>query len=578
VGVAVALVGLAWVYVFPHSVILNNPNERTRVLQARALVEYGQWHVGEVYASRTGRLLVSDLYGRAYGGQFVNDLGLVCEDPALSPPQCVGRLYPAKAPGVALLGVPALWLAKATGWLKPGPEDEGKATWIVRLGGVTLWSLVGLWLVGRLLVRAGAGRGVAARVVLVGGFGTNALCYGVMFVGHTLAGACLVGAVWALERAGDRLANAPGRRVDARAWAWGAAGGALAAWAVMSEYHAAVAAAVVGGWAVIDRRLWRALPGFAAGGVAVLALFLWAHKVMFGHPLRTGHFFLMSAHNRDGQADGFLGIDRFRFEALFETLFDPYMGLLPLMPWVVVGVWIGAPPLLRGLGGAAGAGCGRLSTGAGRALAMIPLVYLAFVSMLAQWRVMNGWSVGPRYLVPAMMAALVVAGLGWASALRAAPKRAAGMAGLAAGGMVVISAITVVFPQLPADIRNTFVEVAWPLLWEGYGVRNLGMLWGPGTLTPFFALLCVAAVWVLWPAAPLPAAAPSPSQPQHRPARQRALLAAIALAAASLWLASTWYWPETPNHDKVLQARQLVRDHAEGWHPTDRRPLWPPAP
>lgn len=596
VGLAVLCVAVGWLYVFTYSVALNNPNERTRVLQARALAEYGQWHIGETFQKTPkGRLLVRDLYGREHGGQFVNDLGLVCEDPALEPPQCVGKLYPAKAPGASLLGVPALWLAKTVGWVKDGPQDEGKVTWLLRWGGVSVWVLLGLWAMGWLLKRAGVGRIDAARVVLIGGFGTTVFCYGAMFVGHALAGAALVGAVWALERGRARLLGVEGWK-DARAWGWAAAGGALAAWAVMAEYHAAVAVLVVAGWVIADRRLWRALPGFAAGSGAVLALFLWSHKVMFGHPLRTGHFFLMSAHNREGQADGFLGIDRFRFEALFDTLFDPYMGLLPLMPWLVVGAWVGIPRFLRGQGLSREpasqlvthqpasqlaaheplnqplAPSVALSIGAQRALALIPLVYLLFVSMLAKWRVMNGWSLGPRYLVPAMMAALVVAGAGWAHLLQKKPKRAAALTGLAVGSMVVVSALTVVFPQLPSELRNPFVEVAWPLLREGYGVKNLGMaLWGAATLTPFFVWLGAASAFVAWPWG-------AHAVDRARAWRRRALLLALTLGVCWLWLIGMRRWPETPNPKTVEWARQLVRDDAEGWHPTKKRPFWPPGP
>lgn len=581
VEASLGLVALAWLYVFTYSVALNNPNERTRVLQTRAIVEYGQLHVGETFKDPRGKLLVRDLYGRVHGGQFVNDLALVCEDTSKEPPNCVGKLYPAKAPGSTLLGVPTLWAMKTLGQLKEGPVSEGRATWWLRWGGVTVWVLAGFWLVGWLLRRAGLTRQEAAKVILVGGFGTTLFCYGVMFVGHALAGACLIGGIWALERARTKIAAG---EYNWKMWGWAKAAGVMTAWTVMAEYHAAVAVACVAGWVVVDRKLWRALPGFALGAGAVLAVFMWSHNAMYGHPLRTGHFFLMSAHNREGQSAGFLGIDRFHFQALVEVIFDPYMGILPLMPWLFLAAWVGVSKLLRrGDPLASGATqsaatqpqpesdatLSTLSKGAQRVLVLIPLVYLIFVSMLAQWRVMNGWSIGPRYLVPAMMPALVVAGIGWVRLVRQKPTRGALLTGMAVASVVVVSALTVVFPQPPAEIRNPFIELAWPLLKEGYGVRNLGMVFlGGATLKPFFVLVGVGLLVVLWPSNPNPLRDWKPTA--------RALVLALGLCA--LWLGVMSRWPDTPNKDTIKWAQQLVRDTAEGWHPDQPRKFWPPGP
>ena len=128
------LVFCAWVYLFTYSASLKNPNERTRVLQARAMVEYGQFHIGDTRTKRRGRFAVRDLYGNKYKG--VNDVGLVCNDSAKSPPKCEGKLYPAKAPGTSLMGAPVLFLASVVGLVPEGADGEITATWILRYGGV----------------------------------------------------------------------------------------------------------------------------------------------------------------------------------------------------------------------------------------------------------------------------------------------------------------------------------------------------------------------------------------------------------------------------------------------------------
>ena len=499
------LIGGLWLWLFPYSAALNNPNERTRVLQARAIAEYGQLHIGEIVSVK-GRLAARDLYGRIHGydarrgNAFVNDVALRCTAPEESPPACAGRIYPAKPPGAALLGVPALLLGRGLGFVPAGPDGEIRATWVLRYGGVAVWVLLGLLALGRLLRLAGVPAPLERRVVLAAGLGTAVLPYALMFVGHAVAGAAVVGGLVLLLRA----------RHAARPHAWALAGGHVTAWAVLLEYHAvlAVLALAVYATASADRR--RLLPGFAVGALLAAGLFAGLHQTMFGSPFKTGHFFLMSAHNRASQAGGFLGIVGFRGAALRDHLVDPYMGLLPLMPWLVVGVAAGVVPALRGRLGA-------LPAGASRALAAAVLLYLGFVSCLGQWREMNGWSIGPRYLLPAMLPMAVLAGIGWHQVagwrVPVGAVLARVVAGLAAAATVAVTVVTAAFPSPPTSARNPFAELALPLLSDGFGVRNLGVPLGLGplSLVPALLLAAAAATWIA-----LGGDAAAPTGPQRR--------------------------------------------------------------
>ena len=70
--------------------------------------------------------------------------------------------------------------------------------------------------------------------------------------------------------------------------------------------------------------------------------------------------------------------------------------------------------------------------------------------------------------------------------------------GLMAASVIIISSLTAVFPQPPDALKSPFGELAVPLLFEGYGVRNFGLLIGLGSfsLLPFFLAIFGSAAWI----------------------------------------------------------------------------------
>ncbi|MBN2493947.1 MAG: hypothetical protein JXR96_05085 [Deltaproteobacteria bacterium] len=532
VRAAWVLVAGCWLYLFTWNVRLNNPNERTRALQARAILENGELRIGERFRDAAGRLRVRDLYGRVHGGIFVNDVALVCRTPG---PDCEGDLYPAKAPGTALLGLPVLAAAYLCGAVEPGPAGEMDAVWWLRYGGVALPVFLCLLLLSRLLGACGLAPDERTRVVLACALGTSVFPYAIMFVGHALAGAALLAGTGLLVEA---------RRSRRQALSWSLAAGAVSAYAVLLEYHAVVGLLVIGTWAVVSPARRRLVPGFAAGGMLIGALFCWLHASMFGHPLRTGHFFLVSSHNVISQSTGFLGLSHPHAGALGELVFGTYMGLGPIMPWLLLGFLAGAPVLGRRMG--------KLPLGAGLTLVAIVVVYVLLVSSMDKWRMMNGWSIGPRYLVPAVLPMAFVAGIGWQWLRRFNAWLGAVLSGLAAASLVILAALTAVFPQPPEWVANPFAELAVPLLTEGYGVRNAGA-WlglGPFGLLPFGLMIASAFGWLCWPPG------------RARPGRRWALFA-LSLAVALAWtLALGCFQPSEEQARSSGQA--FVRSMSEG--------------
>jgi hypothetical protein len=281
---------------------------------------------------------------------------------------------------------------------------------------------------------------------------------------------------------------------------------------------------------------------------------------MFGSPLKTGHFFLASAHNIAGQSAGFLGIDGVHLDSLAAHLFDPSMGLTLLMPWLALGLAVGLPRLLR-------RPIGQLPLWLTRSLAAIVLVYLLFVATLGNYRVMNGWSVGPRYLLPAVLPMTFVAGVGWLrlARWRLVPGRL--FAGLAAASVIILVALTAVFPSPPPSVLNPFGELAAALLPEGYAVRNLAMGLGSASLWLLGALTALAAGWVAL-GGDVGDAVAAATRPDPRP---RLAAAGWAVVVALVWVFALGHWRPTDAPVRA-KAQAFCKRVGEGVRPAPRAP------
>lgn len=567
------MIVFVWAWLFPYSAGLNNPNERTRVLQARALLAHGSLAIGEILVEPgpggTKRWHAVDTYGQRHhydahaGRAFVNDVALVCHEPEAKPPDCAGMIFPAKAPGAALLGLPALAIADAAGLVPDGSEGETVATWVLRYGGVALPMLLFLIAFASLLRRAGVTAVFRRRAILATALGTTLLPYTLTFVGHALAGGAIIASAALLAPLTD-ICRPKKRGLDL---AIAMTAGHVAGWAVLFEYHAFIAIIPLGIWVLASPHRARMLPGFALGAGLAALIHVELHTEMFGSALKTGHHFLMSAHNRASQAGGFLGIEMFSFRALVDHLFDPYMGLLQTMPWLFFGALVGFPYVFRKAKDESPAPvAGGLPRGLIKALAMGPVLYLIFVSSLGQWQTMNGWGFGPRYLLPAMFPLAFVATLGWFDLIRTdQPSRGSYLlgrviAGLAAASVIIVVVNAAAFPSPPDGARNTFGEFALPLILEGYGARTPGLPLGLGA----YALAPALIVAVL---AALAVALGSDGGTTGR--RRVWFAGATALVVGGLWLALITNSTPTPRDD-ARGAREFAASITEGVRPDHR--------
>jgi hypothetical protein len=272
--------------------------------------------------------------------------------------------------------------------------DDAPMTWVLGLLGVLVPAVLLLLLVARCAERIAPGTGIATSITL--GTGTLVLPFSTLYFSHMLSALLAFAAfahVWR-ERERERAraggcAARPEPRLRLLALA-----GLLGGLAVVCEYPLAIAAAIVGLYALmptVQGRMRRALAyggGLAAGVAPLLAYQWWA----FGSPLHLAYANAVAKTGHSGHAeiglndDGFFGITLPRPAAAVELLFSG-RGLLTLAPVLVLAI-AGIVTLRRG----------RRHRAEANVVAAIVLAY--FVYNAGYWLPLGGGSPGPRFLIP----------------------------------------------------------------------------------------------------------------------------------------------------------------------------------
>jgi hypothetical protein len=442
-----------------------------------------------------------------------------------------GHYYSVKAPGLSFLTLPLYELLDAAGFEKTSAnaartaDRHGAGRWVqagfvvglygndkertLRVRKTIAESTLMVWALGLLgalapaivlllLVRWCAERiapGLGTAVALTLGIGTLVFPFATLFFGHVLA-AMLAFAAFALlwkEREGpSRLALV-------------LAAGALAGFAVTTEYPLAIAGAIVGLYAIsrgdwLRRGTVYAL-GVAAGVAPLLAYNLWAFGSITHFSYEDAVAYQgFSGHDIVGLNDeGFFGIGIPDPGVALELLFSA-KGLLTLSPVLALGV-VGTVILYRS---------GRRA----EALVMggVPLAYLVYNS--GYWLPFGGGTMGPRFLIPALPFLAVPLAL----AFRRFPTTSLALA-IPSAILIVVGTITL--PMIGNDdigawthllrvgvFEHTFVSVlggdnSWPAIAPVLLALAVAVALGLSATRPFPAsregLLPVAAVlgWAL---------------------------------------------------------------------------------
>ncbi len=410
-----------------------------------------------------------------------------------------GHHYSDKAPGVALLAVPAYAAVHPfAGGQRPRGRLVHAGAYLATVWAVSVPSALTVAILFRLALTIGATPAAAAAVAVAYAFGTLAFPYSTLLYSHQVAAAALITAFGLLACGRHQRATSGGGRLFAAGMILGSA--------VTFEYPAALGIAAIGFYAAVVVRPWPRLLWMAAGA-AIPALALAAyHTAAWGGPfLLPGHFSVDP--RRHGGA--FMGISTPSAALAGRILFSGTRGLFRHAPWLVL--WIPGVIVLarRPHFRAEAAAC-----------ALVPLFYLWFNSSLTtspvDWHA--GWGIGPRHVAASLpFFALGVAGL-FACASRGARTALWAVFGaLAAYSAALMLIATAVHPEVPTWYDRPFSDYLWPLFRHGaLGVNtlpihtgfvheqrqawNLGEklgLHGLASLLPLGAHLAATAAWLI---------------------------------------------------------------------------------
>lgn len=414
--------------IYPH---FPSPNELSRWATAVAIVDNGTLHVEQLTPLISDRIEDFSEHG--------------------------GHIYSNKAPGGSLVAVPVYVAARVLAGPPSQHNLRGTLTamrWVVS----TVPLLLLAWAMGRQARHAGVSDERVAFGLGVLLFATPLFAYGLLLFAHALAAACLFGA-WLLlfgEGRGTRRARDLGA-------------GFLLGLAAVSDYPMAVPGLILGACALWHHGL-RTAARLALGALPWLGALALYNHVAFGSVLALSSSFERAAVFRQVRQSGLWGVGLPSPWLALRLLFDPSKGLFVFSPVLVLALL--AVPVARR----------RLERPAFWALVAVPSSVLLVYAGFSDWH--GGWTVGARYLVPALPFLVYLLLLGH-------PRVAdAPLLGASAAAVTLTS---LVFPFVSEAYALPWASFATPLLVQGLVAPNLlHLVWRPLAIAVPFLLVGAA--------------------------------------------------------------------------------------
>jgi len=321
-----------------------------------------------------------------------------------------GDYYSDKAPGIALSSLPVSAVVyNILRIFDPNPvfiigdkvtNNYGLLVYfstIITSGLLTACTALALYFIA---LHIGASIPGAVFAMVSFGLATQAWGWATALFGHAMASACLFLGFAAIFY--SSLFKHDRQKVALL----GFAAGALLAWAIVAEYTAVFASAIIGVYGFISIRKWHHTAKFrfitrASAGffLFILPLIIYNY-IAFGSPFSVGYNHVQSF---EGMKEGFLGISIPDFNILIRLIISPYRGLLWFSPILLL------TPIAIYL-------LWRNHKNKKIALMIISLAvyYILVNSAYYYWH--GGFSTGPRHLTPIISFLCLPLSLVWTNA------------------------------------------------------------------------------------------------------------------------------------------------------------------
>jgi hypothetical protein len=377
--------------------------------------------------------------------------------------------YPAKAPGLSLLGVPIYAAARAVERAQGlDPLAPDVFWWNARILALALSAIpaaLGAVVLARLSRALGAPLEAAVLGALAVALGSCYATFASVLYAHTPTAAALAGASYLV------LAGEPGPR--RAAWA-----GFLVGLATLATYQAAAAVPLLAGVLALRARRAAPLLAFGAGGLPPLAAFALVHWAEFGSPIKTAYDFQNPEFTGGREGSYFSMLGTLDARRVYELLLSPFRGLFFYSPVLAPAVLAAALSLRPG----------PLERRLAAALALALLAFfLVLTGVHPVW--WGGYTTGPRLLVPGFVLLAPFA----AEAYARWPKTTAALASISTAHAIAGTFVSV---SVVDTVRNPLFQAIYPglaegRLGEGGARRNAGIALG---LAPEVSLLPYAAI------------------------------------------------------------------------------------
>lgn len=354
-----------------------------------------------------------------------------------------GRLYPNKPPGVVLAAVPAYFtiyhFERALGI---DPDDWWPITfnaYLTTVFSVSLLAALGGVVFYRISLRLfpSASAWTHAASTLTFGIGTLMLPFATMLSDHDIVAALSLAGFWLVlvEKDGGFALVRPAIAL--------VTAGILTGLTVLMSYVAVISVTLLTLYVAWSARTRREVVFFLAGVALPLALLAWYHMLCFGSAWAIANTYQYELL----QDEEMLLFGMFRipqFDVIIKLLFSAYRGLFFTSPVLVLscfGFWLMAVRYNRHA-----------------ELSLCIAIFISFLVMNSSfnnWH--SGWSIGPRYLIPA----LPFLSLPLTLVFEKLPRATLVVAALSATTMLMATAVD---PQPTWMVQNPLIQYTLPLL------------------------------------------------------------------------------------------------------------------